>query len=97
MPQPDETRLALPKAYLSLAADWKPTEETAKSILEYASAHLPAYSKVRRIEFFDLPETISGKIRRVKLQQRELNAYNGGNPIPTEFSYDKLLGQPAGR
>lgn len=97
VPQPDETRLALPKAYVSLAAGWEPTEETARSILEYASAHLPAYLKVRRIEFFDLPKTISGKIRRVELQQRELSAYNGGDPIPTEFSYDKLVGQPAGR
>ncbi|WP_280763403.1 AMP-binding protein [Prescottella agglutinans] len=94
VPQPDETRLALPKAYVALAADWEPTEETARSILEYAATHLPAYLKVRRIEFYELPKTISGKIRRVELQQREWNAYHSSTPITTEFSYDSLVASP---
>ena len=33
--------------------------------------HLPPYLRVRRLEFYDLPKTISGKIRRVDLRTRE--------------------------
>lgn len=90
VPQPDDTRLALPKAYVSLASGWEPTADTARSILRYANAHLPAYLKVRRIEFYALPKTISGKIRRVELQQREVDAFTNNAPITTEFSYDEL-------
>jgi acetyl-CoA synthetase len=32
---------------------------------------LPAYKRVRRLEFAELPKTISGKIRRVELRVRE--------------------------
>lgn len=88
VPQPDAIRLALPKAYVALATGWEPTADTARSILEYAAANLPAYLKVRRIEFYDLPKTISGKIRRVELQQREQHAYHTSTPIMTEFRYD---------
>ena len=45
--------------------------ETAKSILAYARGHLQPWQRVRRIEFAELPKTISGKIRRVELRSRE--------------------------
>ena len=32
---------------------------------------LPGYKRIRRLEFADLPKTISGKIRRVELRARE--------------------------
>ena len=41
------------------------------SILEYAREHLAPYQRVRRLEFSELPKTISGKIRRVELRGRE--------------------------
>ncbi|MCB0907554.1 MAG: AMP-binding protein [Nocardioidaceae bacterium] len=71
VPAPDEIRLAVPKAYLVLAPGWEPTRETALSILKYAREHLAPYQRVRRIEFAELPKTISGKIRRVELRARE--------------------------
>ncbi|MFT3873780.1 MAG: AMP-binding protein [Nocardioides sp.] len=71
VPAPDEIRLAVPKAYLVLAPGWEPTRETALSILRYAREHLAPYQRVRRIEFAELPKTISGKIRRVELRVRE--------------------------
>jgi acetyl-CoA synthetase len=40
-------------------------------VLKYAREHLPPYLRVRRLEFFELPKTISGKIRRVELRGRE--------------------------
>lgn len=71
VPAPDPVRLAVPKAYIALAPGHEPTEETALSILSYAREHLAPFQRVRRIEFFELPKTISGKIRRVELRGRE--------------------------
>jgi acetyl-CoA synthetase len=51
VPQPDETRLCVPKAYVSLAEGWEPNAETARQIMEYARDHLAPYLKVRRVEF----------------------------------------------
>lgn len=71
VPAPDPVRLAVPKAYVALAPGYEPNEETALSILLYAREHLAPFLRVRRIEFFDLPKTVSGKIRRVDLRARE--------------------------
>ena len=71
VPAPDPIRHAVPKAYVKLAAGHEPTRETALSILAYARDNLAPYLRVRRIEFADLPKTISGKIRRVLLRARE--------------------------
>jgi acetyl-CoA synthetase len=71
VPSPDPTRLSVPKAYVVLAPGYSPTAETAESILAYARKNLAAYKRVRRIEFAELPKTISGKIRRVELRGRE--------------------------
>ena len=71
VPSPDPIRLAVPKAYVALAPGYQPTEETAYEILKYAREHLAPYLRVRRLEFFELPKTISGKIRRVELRGRE--------------------------
>ncbi|MFE3703009.1 AMP-binding protein [Nocardia tengchongensis] len=92
VPQPDDTRLAVPKAYVSLAAGWEPNAETARAILEYAREHLAPYLRVRRLEFTELPKTISGKIRRVDLRHREEQAHAAGTTIPTEYRYEDVLG-----
>ena len=78
VPSPDPTRLAVPKAYVVLAPGYAPTAETAESILAYAREHLAAYKRIRRIEFAELPKTISGKIRRVELRGREESAHGAG-------------------
>jgi acetyl-CoA synthetase len=71
VPAPDPVRLAVPKAYVVLAPGHEPTADTARDILGYAREHLPPYLRVRRLEFAELPKTISGKIRRVELRGRE--------------------------
>ena len=71
MPSPDPVRLSVPKAYVVLAAGHEPTAETAQSILAFARKNLAPYKRVRRLEFAELPKTISGKIRRVELRTRE--------------------------
>jgi len=91
VPQPDETRLCVPKAYVSLAEGWEANAETARQIMEYARDHLAPYLKVRRVEFYELPKTISGKIRRVDLRRREETAHADGMPIETEHRYEDLV------
>lgn len=72
VPAPDALRLAVPKAYVTLAAGWEPGPETARALFEHSRAVLSPYKRIRRIEFGELPKTVSGKIRRVEL--RELTA-----------------------
>jgi acetyl-CoA synthetase len=71
VPAPDPVRLAVPKAYVVLAAGYPADADTARSILGYAREHLAPYKRIRRLEFAELPKTISGKIRRVELRGAE--------------------------
>ena len=89
VPAPDEVRLSVPKAYVALVDGYDPDEETARSILVYAREHLSPWQRVRRVEFFDLPKTISGKIRRVELRARE-EALARGETSAREWRDDDL-------
>jgi acetyl-CoA synthetase len=71
VPSPDPLRLAVPKAYVVLASGWPAGADTALAILRFARERLAPYKRVRRIEFAELPKTISGKIRRVELRGAE--------------------------
>ena len=71
VPAPDELRLAVPKAYVVLAAGFAPSDEVALDILRFARERLAPFQRIRRIEFSELPKTSSGKIRRVELRERE--------------------------
>jgi acetyl-CoA synthetase len=95
VPSPDPVRLSVPKAYVVLAPGHEPTRETAASILMYAREHLAPYKRIRRIEFAELPKTISGKIRRVELRGREQDAHGDGSDAkvratPLEFWEDDV-------
>ncbi|OXM67150.1 MULTISPECIES: AMP-binding protein [Amycolatopsis] len=89
VPAPDELRLAVPKAYIALAAGYEPSEQTAFEILKHARENLAPYQRVRRLEFSELPKTISGKIRRVDLRGREEQAAKGGTPV-AEYRDDQF-------
>jgi acetyl-CoA synthetase len=71
VPSPDPTRLAVPKAFIALIPGTLPTADAARSILAHARKALGPFKRIRRLEFHDLPKTISGKIRRVELRQLE--------------------------
>jgi acetyl-CoA synthetase len=71
VPSPDPVRLAVPKAYVVLAEGWSPDAGTAQAIFAHCREHLAPFQRVRRIEFAELPKTISGKIRRVQLRDAE--------------------------
>jgi acetyl-CoA synthetase len=83
VPSPDELRLAVPKAFIALTSDYQPSPELAGEILRYSREHLAPYKRIRRLEFAELPKTISGKIRRVELRAAE--AARGGQPTAGEY------------
>ncbi|AVZ76090.1 AMP-dependent synthetase [Streptomyces lunaelactis] len=70
VPAPDPLRLAVPKAYIVLAEGWEAGPDTAKLLFEHSRAVLAPYKRIRRLEFAELPKTVSGKIRRVELRER---------------------------
>ncbi|MEU9981075.1 AMP-binding protein [Streptomyces sp. NPDC050856] len=70
VPAPDPLRLAVPKAYIVLADGWEPGPGTARALFAHSRAVLAPYKRVRRIEFAELPKTVSGKIRRIELRER---------------------------
>jgi acetyl-CoA synthetase len=71
VPSPDPLRLSVPKAFISLRPGVEPTRELAGAIFAFARERLSAYKRIRRLEFTELPKTISGKIRRVELRKAE--------------------------
>lgn len=74
VPSPDPVRLSVPKAFLTLRNGWTPSRELAAEIFAFLRANLAPYKRVRRLEFAELPKTISGKIRRVELKTHEAKA-----------------------
>ena len=78
-------RLAVPKAFVALAADRLPDREAALSIFQHVREHLAPYKRVRRLEFAELPKTISGKIRRVELRTAEAARRAAGSRVAGEF------------
>jgi acetyl-CoA synthetase len=71
VPSPDPVRLAVPKAFVALTPGSEPDEATARAILAFTRERLAPYKRIRRVEFAELPKTISGKIRRVELREAE--------------------------
>src|SRR5580700_410236 len=84
VPSPDPLRLAVPKAYVLLAAGRSPSGELAQSIMAFCRERVAPYKRIRRVEFGDLPKTISGKIRRVELRGLETSRPESARGV-TEF------------
>jgi acetyl-CoA synthetase len=89
VPSPDPVRLAVPKAYVVLAAGWAATPATAEAIFAHCRAHLAPYQRIRRLEFAELPKTISGKIRRVELRAGEREKHPDGQARPAGEYHDE--------
>jgi acetyl-CoA synthetase len=69
---PDEKRGYVVKAFIVLAAGHEPSDQLADEIRRFVRDRHSAYAYPRRIEFVpDLPKTLTGKIRRIELRQRE--------------------------
>ncbi len=90
VPAPDDARLTVAKAYVALAAGQTADRATALSILSFLKDRLAPYKRIRRIEFAELPKTISGKIRRVELRERENALSQRGERAPGEFRIEEF-------
>jgi acetyl-CoA synthetase len=74
---PDERRGAVVKAFIVLAAGHEPSDELAGEISNFVKRRLSQYSYPRKVEFVDeLPKTLTGKIRRIELREREQQLLN---------------------
>jgi len=90
VPSPDAVRLSVPKAFCVLRGDTTPSRDVALDIFRFVRDRLPAYKRVRRLEFAELPKTISGKIRRVELRLLEQRRFEGGERGQAEFREDEF-------
>ena len=71
---PDEVKGNVVKAFIVLAEGHEPSEELAGDIKTHVRGRLSAYAYPRKVEFVDeLPKTLTGKIRRIELRERELD------------------------
>lgn len=85
IPSPDPQRLHVPKAFVVLRAGVRPDRAAALSILLYARERLAPYKRIRRVEFSELPKTISGKIRRAELRKIENEPMSAAGRRPGDF------------
>ena len=69
---PDELRGHIVKAFVVLAHGFEPSDALAEEIKQFVRERLSAYAYPRKVEFVsDLPKTLTGKIRRIELRERE--------------------------
>src|SRR3954452_23224342 len=72
---PDERRGNIVKAFIVLAGGHEPSDELAAEISAFVRDRLSQYAYPRKVEFVaDLPKTLTGKIRRIELREREREA-----------------------
>lgn len=86
VPSPDPVRLSVPKTFVTLRAGYEPSEALAREIFRFSREKLAPYKRIRRLQFAELPKTISGKIRRVELRRRELErGDDASSRMPGEY------------
>ena len=69
---PDPVRGQIVKATIVLTTKYSPSDELAKEIQDYVKKSTAPYKYPRIIEFVtELPKTISGKIRRVEIREKD--------------------------
>ena len=69
---PDPDRGQIVKATVVLTRNYHPSEELAKELQEHVKKVTAPYKYPRIVEFVtELPKTISGKIRRVQIREKE--------------------------
>jgi len=100
VPSPDPIRLAVPKCFVSLRHGFTPSAELAEDIFAFLRGRLAPYKRIRRLEFAELPKTISGKIRRVQLraseaEQRAANQRGEWEFFEEDFGGDKEKTAPS--
>ncbi len=73
---PDRLRGLIVKAFVVLNKGYEPSEDLIRDIQKYVKNTTAPYKYPRAIEFVeDLPKTLSGKIKRNELRDREFKAF----------------------
>ena len=85
IPSVDSAGLAVPKAVIELRDGFAAKSALAEEILRFTRARLAPYKRIRRVEFGDLPKTMTGKVRRVDLRQREEDLHRQAKRADYEF------------
>jgi acetyl-CoA synthetase/medium-chain acyl-CoA synthetase len=79
---PDAIRGHIVKAFVKLRPGLAPSAELVQELQEHVKRVTAPYKYPRAIEFVDeLPKTVSGKIRRVELRDREARRTEGGGQV----------------
>ena len=90
VPAPDPVRLTVPKAFVTLRPGTEAGRDAALALCRFVRDRLAPYKRVRRIEFAELPKTISGKIRRVELRKLEERRAETGERGGMEFREEEF-------
>jgi len=85
VPSADPVRLSVAKAFVTVRHGYEAGPELARSVFQFSREKLSPYKRIRRLQFSDLPKTISGKIRRVELRRRELEREAEPARLPGEY------------
>ncbi len=69
---PDPYRMHRPKVFVTLKPGVEPSEETRKTIMDYAAKHIAKYAMPKELEFREsLPKTLVGKVAYRQLEEEE--------------------------
>ncbi|MGF6598846.1 acetyl-CoA synthetase [Paraburkholderia sp. GAS448] len=85
VPSADALRLAVPKAFVTVRHGFEAGPDLARAVFSFSREKLAPYKRIRRLQFSELPKTISGKIRRVELRRRELEREAEPARLPDEY------------
>ena len=96
VPSADAVRLSVPKAFVTVRHGYEAGPELARSVFQFSREKLSPYKRIRRLQFSELPKTISGKIRRVELRRRELERSAEPARLPGEYWEEDFADLPGG-
>ncbi len=85
VPSADALRLSVPKAFVTVRHGYQAGPELARAVFAFSREKLAPYKRIRRLQFSELPKTISGKIRRVELRRREMERQAEPARLPDEY------------
>jgi acetyl-CoA synthetase len=85
VPSADALRLSVPKAFVTVRHGYQAGPELARAVFAFSREKLAPYKRIRRLQFSELPKTISGKIRRVELRRREMERQAQPARLPDEY------------
>ncbi|CAB3772995.1 AMP-binding protein [Paraburkholderia humisilvae] len=85
VPSPDPLRFSVPKAFVTVRQGFDASPDVARDVFRFAREKLAPYKRIRRLQFSELPKTISGKIRRVELRRREFDRTDEPARLPGEY------------